>query len=200
MGESSPLKLVLLGESGVGKTSLVAQYLSGQVPESVNPTVGAAFMTKYVIADGQQFELLIWDTAGQEVYRGLAPMYYRSALIAIIVFDVTNDATYNSVNYWIRELRANSDESIVIVVCANKIDLEDKRIVDSVTASESASEKGALYAEASAITGAGVEKVFEIAVAELVRQRAAGHVKKGKTKVELEHRRDPANGDEKGCC
>jgi Rab family protein len=200
MGGSTPVKLVLLGDSGVGKTSLVAQYLSGRVPDSVNPTVGAAFTTKHVVAEGRQFELLIWDTAGQEVYRGLAPMYYRSALIAIVVFDVTSDATYNSVSYWIRQLKATSHERIVIVVCANKIDLEHKRTIDSVKASESASEKGVLYAEASAITGAGVEKVFQTAVTALARQRAGEQVGKGKNSVELAPPGDPAKGDAKGCC
>jgi Rab family protein len=102
MGASTPIKVVLLGDSGVGNTSLVAQYLSGRVPDSVNPTVGAEFATKHVVEEGRQFELLIWDTTGQEVYRGLAPMYYRGALIVIVVFDVTSDATYNSVRYWIR--------------------------------------------------------------------------------------------------
>jgi Rab family protein len=123
-------------------------------------------------------------------------MYYRSALIAIIVFDVTSDATYNSVSYWIRQLKANNHEGRVIVVCANKIDLEHKRTIDSVKASESASQKGVLYAEASAITGAGVEKVFQTAVTALARQRAGTQVGKEKTSVELEQAQDPA----KGCC
>jgi Rab family protein len=165
------VKLVLLGDSGVGKTSIVSQYLSGSAPESVNPTIGAAFVTKHVTVEGQQFELLIWDTAGQEVYRGLAPMYYRSALIAIIVYDVTNSESYNSVDYWMRELKVNVEEGIIILVCANKIDLEDQRVVDFLHASSSAIERGALYAETSAVSGVGVEKMFQLALTTLMKHR-----------------------------
>jgi Rab family protein len=116
-------------------------------------------------------ELRIWDTAGQEVYRGLAPMYYRSALIAIIVYDVTNSESYSSVDYWIRELKVNVEEGIIILVCANKIDLEDQRVVDFLHASSSAIERGALYAETSAVSGVGVEKMFQLALTTLMKQR-----------------------------
>jgi Rab family protein len=170
MTEFNAIKLVLLGDSGVGKTSIVTQYVSGTVPENINPTIGAAFVTKEVTIDNQNLELLIWDTAGQEVYRGLAPMYYRSALIAIIVFDVTNQESHNSVSYWIRELQTNVEENIVILVCGNKTDLEDKRVVQSQKASAESTERGALYAETSATTNAGIDKMFQ--------QALAAHLKK----------------------
>jgi Rab family protein len=168
------MKVVFLGDSGVGKTSIVAKYVSGTLPERINPTIGAAFLTKVIDFEEQKLELLIWDTAGQEVYRGLAPMYYRSSAIAIVVFDVTSTDSYNSVDYWIQELKANVEESIVICVCGNKIDLEENRVVDSLVASGSAVEKGALYVEASATTGAGIEKVFTIALTKAMKLRAAG--------------------------
>ena len=148
----SSVKLVLLGDSGVGKTSIVTQYVSGNAPDSVKPTIGAAFVTKEVSIEGHQLELLIWDTAGQEVYRGLAPMYYRSALIAIICYDVTRAQSFDSVSYWIKELKTNVDGNIVIVVCGNKIDLEDQRVIDATTAQTNAESNGALYAETSAST------------------------------------------------
>jgi Rab family protein len=199
MSELNSIKLVLLGDSGVGKTSIVTQYVSGNAPEDVNPTIGAAFVTKEMSIDGQNLELLIWDTAGQEVYRGLAPMYYRSALIAIIVFDVTNAATHGSVDYWIKELQANVEETIVILVCGNKIDLEDKRQIGFQSASAAAATSGALYAETSAQTAAGIERMFQLAISTHLK-------KKGKPggdappAVDLGAKPAAGSGGRGGCC
>jgi Rab family protein len=199
MSEFNAIKLVLLGDSGVGKTSIVTQYVSGTVPENVNPTIGAAFVTKEVSIEGQNLELLIWDTAGQEVYRGLAPMYYRSALIAIIVYDVTNQESYNSVSYWIRELQTNVEENIVILVCGNKIDLEDKRVVQFQTASALAAERGALYSETSATTNAGVDRMFQMAISSHLKKRGvAGKAVDSPQKVDLGAAK--AGDEKKGCC
>jgi Rab family protein len=196
MHDSAPqLKIVFLGDSGVGKTSIVTKYVSGSLPERINPTIGAAFLTKMVTFEDQRYELLIWDTAGQEVYRGLAPMYYRSAAIAIVVFDVTIAESYNSVDYWIQELRANVDESIVICVCGNKIDLEETRVIDSVVASAAALEKGVFYSELSAATGAGVDKLFQLAMSKAIKLRTGsrGGEQTGKTL-------DGEAGEKGACC
>jgi Rab family protein len=124
------IKLILLGDAAVGKTSIVTQYVSGSVSDTVKPTIGAAFVTKDVAFEGKQIELLIWDTAGAEVYRGLAPMYYRSALIAFIVFDVTRQETFGAVSYWIRELKANVEYSIVLVVWGIKLIWKIKELLN----------------------------------------------------------------------
>ena len=190
------IKLVLLGDSGVGKTSIVTQYVSGSAPENVNPTIGAAFVTKDVLIDGQQLELLIWDTAGQEVYRGLAPMYYRSALIAFIVYDVTKAESFDSVSYWIKELKTNVEESIIILVCGNKIDLEEKRAIEFQSAQAMASENGALYAETSASTGAGIDRMFQLAISTLLKQRQPNNNPEPGIRI-------TTSGDKKkkdGCC
>jgi Rab family protein len=196
MSEFNAIKLVLLGDSGVGKTSIVTQYVSGTVPENINPTIGAAFVTKEVVIDTQNLELLIWDTAGQEVYRGLAPMYYRSALIAIIVYDVTNQESHHSVSYWIRELQTNVEENIVILVCGNKIDLEDKRVVQFQIASSGAAERGALYAETSATTNTGIDRMFQLAISTHLKKKVPPKPA-GQQGVKLTE--DKAGG-KKGCC
>lgn len=193
---ANAIKLVLLGDSGVGKTSIVTQYVSGSAPENVNPTIGAAFVTKDVSIDGQNLELLIWDTAGQEVYRGLAPMYYRSALIAFIVYDVTKSDSFDSVSYWIRELKTNVEENIVILVCGNKIDMEDKRTVEYSTAQNMAQENGALYAETSATTGTGVERMFQLAISTLLKQRTPGPT----TPKGVDINNEGTDKKKSGCC
>jgi Rab family protein len=196
MTEFNAIKLVLLGDSGVGKTSIVTQYVSGNVPDNINPTIGAAFVTKEVTIDSQSLELLIWDTAGQEVYRGLAPMYYRSALIAIIVYDVTNQESHNSVSYWIHELQTNVEENIVILVCGNKIDLEDKRVVQFQSASSAAAERGALYAETSATTNSGVDRMFQLAISTHLKKKIPSK-SAGEHGVKLTDEKLVAK---KGCC
>jgi Rab family protein len=198
MSDFNAVKLVLLGDSGVGKTSIVTQFVSGTVPENLNPTIGAAFVTKEITIEGQSLELLIWDTAGQEVYRGLAPMYYRSALIAIIVFDVTNQDTYNSVSYWIRELQTNVEESIVILVCGNKIDLEDKRTVQFQVASAAAAERSALYAETSATTNAGVDRMFQLAISTLLKKKGIAKTPPGEKGVIIDPGKKAPKKDD--CC
>lgn len=199
MSEGNAVKLVLLGDSGVGKTSIVTQYVSGSAPENIGPTIGAAFVTKDVQIDGQRMELLIWDTAGQEVYRGLAPMYYRSALIAVIVYDVTKSESYDSVDYWIRELKTNVEEKIIIMVCGNKIDLEDKRAVTFHMASAAAQEKGALYAETSASTGAGVAKMFQLVISTLLKQKDSREQSESVSKGVNINEKKSGKG-KKGCC
>ena len=198
MAEGNAIKLVLLGDSGVGKTSIVAQYVTGAAQENVGPTIGAAFVTKEVEIDHQQLELLIWDTAGQEVYRGLAPMYYRSALIAIIVFDVTKSESYNSVGYWINELQTNVEDSIIIMVCGNKTDLEDSRVIDFHAASSFAASQGALYQETSAATGSGVEKMFQVAITELLKRKGQAQTTETTKGVDISGRNDQQR--RKGCC
>ena len=196
---ATSVKLVLLGDSGVGKTSIATQYISGKAPQSVKPTIGAAFVTKSIVVDGQPIELLIWDTAGQEVYRGLAPMYYRSALIAIVVYDITRQQSYESVSYWINELKANADSRTIIVVCANKTDLEDQRAVDENTAQQFAESNGALYAATSATTGSGIDRMFQMAVGKLLKDQAGDNLNQNKNGGTVQLKSGQTE-TKKGCC
>ncbi|KAH0791842.1 small GTP-binding protein [Histomonas meleagridis] len=162
------IKIVFLGDSGVGKTSIVSKYGTGALPDTVSPTIGAAFITKDITFNDKAYQLLIWDTAGQEVYRGLAPMYYRSALIAIIVFDVTSANSFRSVDYWVNELHENTEEKIIIVICGNKVDVAEREIGNSY-AVEMAEKYHALYAETSAVTGVGIDAMFQTALSKLLK-------------------------------
>lgn len=163
------VKVVLLGDSGVGKTSIINRFMTGKYSESLKPTIGAAFVSKNVVVDGHNLELRIWDTAGQEVYRGLAPMYYRSAQIAIIVYDVTNSPSYESVDYWLQELKKNLKGSTVIMICGNKSDLYDDRVVHDDHAKLLAAQNGALYCETSAASGTGINHLFDLSISKMLK-------------------------------
>ena len=171
MGDS--VKIVLLGDSGVGKTSIITRYINGKLPEVSKPTVGAAFITKQEVINGKSMELRIWDTAGQEVYRGLAPMYYRSAQVAIVVFDVSNKASYESVEFWVKELQKNVNQIPCITICGNKIDTEEERVIFPAEAKKFAIDNGAIYCEASAKDGTGITQLFTTSLSKMMEEMEA---------------------------
>ncbi|XP_013910062.1 PREDICTED: ras-related protein Rab-5B [Thamnophis sirtalis] len=123
-------KLVLLGESAVGKSSLVLRFVKGQFHEYQESTIGAAFLTQSVCLDDTTVKFEIWDTAGQERYHSLAPMYYRGAQAAIVVYDITNQETFARAKTWVKELQRQASPNIVIALAGNKADLANKRMVD----------------------------------------------------------------------
>ncbi|EAK89020.1 Rab5 like small GTpase [Cryptosporidium parvum Iowa II] len=156
------LKLVLLGDASVGKSCLVVRFSKDEFHEYQEPTIGAAFMTQSVnVDDDYTVKFEIWDTAGQERYRSLAPMYYRGAAAAIVVYDITNVETFQGAKSWISELQNINNNDIVVALVGNKYDLESSRTVDSETARNYAKEKGILSFETSAKTGYNVQELFE---------------------------------------
>ncbi|KAF4573390.1 GTP-binding protein of the rab/ypt [Pleurotus pulmonarius] len=159
MSKQFQFKLVLLGESAVGKSSLVLRFVKDQFDDYRESTIGAAFLTQTVTLEDQttvKFE--IWDTAGQERYK--APMYYRNANCAVVVYDITQSASLEKARTWIRELQRQADPSIVIALCGNKTDLAARRQVTEEEAKKYAEEEGLMWAETSAKTGEGVTEIF----------------------------------------
>lgn len=129
-GKICQFKLVLLGESAVGKSSLVLRFVKGQFHEYQESTIGAAFLTQTVCLDDTTVKFEIWDTAGQERYHSLAPMYYRGAQAAIVVYDITNQESFNRAKTWVRELQRQASPNIVIALAGNKADLANKRMIE----------------------------------------------------------------------
>merc|ERR1712146_282886 len=123
-------KLVLLGDSAVGKSSLVLRFVRGQFFEYQESTIGAAFLTQTVALNDTTVKFEIWDTAGQERYHSLAPMYYRGAAAAIVVYDITNRDTFQRAKAWVKELQRQGNPNIVIALAGNKSDLNSKRKVE----------------------------------------------------------------------
>jgi len=153
-------KLVLLGESAVGKSSLVLRFVKGQFHEFQESTIGAAFLTQTVCLDDTTVKFEIWDTAGQERYHSLAPMYYRGAQAAIVVYDITNADTFERAKTWVKELQRQASPNIVIALAGNKADLTTNRIVEYDEASAYAEENSLLFMETSAKTALNVNDIF----------------------------------------
>ncbi|EKM61467.1 uncharacterized protein PHACADRAFT_248102 [Phanerochaete carnosa HHB-10118-sp] len=161
MSKQFQFKLVLLGESAVGKSSLVLRFVKDQFDDYRESTIGAAFLTQTVaLEDGTSVKFEIWDTAGQERYKSSAPMYYRNANCAVVVYDITQSASLEKARSWIRELQRQADPSIIIALCGNKSDLAVRRQVSQEEAKKYAEEEGLMWGETSAKSGEGVNEIF----------------------------------------
>ncbi|KAK3942398.1 ras family-domain-containing protein [Diplogelasinospora grovesii] len=180
---SSSVKLVLLGEAAVGKSSLVLRFVNNDFQENKEPTIGAAFLTQKCNLPTRTIKFEIWDTAGQERFASLAPMYYRNAQAALVVYDLTKPTSLIKAKHWVAELQRQASPGIVIALVGNKLDLTsdstgtaeddgessaaadsgdsgDARKVSTEEAKTYAEEESLLFFETSAKTGHNVREVF----------------------------------------
>eukprot|EP00475_Leptophrys_vorax_P025846 TRINITY_DN36169_c0_g1_i1.p1 TRINITY_DN36169_c0_g1~~TRINITY_DN36169_c0_g1_i1.p1 ORF type:complete len:217 (-),score=38.86 TRINITY_DN36169_c0_g1_i1:34-684(-) len=158
------VKVVLLGDASVGKSSLVNRLVQNSFAEHLPSTVGAAYQTITIKTEEKDVsaKLEIWDTAGQERYRSLAPMYYRGAQAAVVVFDLTNESSLNSAGVWIEELKVKSDDKLTVAVVGNKCDKTDEIAVSQESAEEFVRGQGAeFFMQTSAKSGHNVHQLFE---------------------------------------
>jgi small GTP-binding protein len=153
------MKVVVIGDSAVGKSSISTRYVNDTFCDFSESTIGAAFLTKHL--DDIKFE--IWDTAGQERYRSLAPMYYRGAGAALVVFDITNKDSFESAKIWINELQQRARENCIIILVGNKCDLPN-RVVAFDYANEYAKNNNIFYNETSAKNNINIEDTFNIII------------------------------------
>ena len=198
------IKVCIIGDTDVGKTSFSMRYCHGAFPENVSPTIGASFLQRKVIVGETEVSLQIWDTAGQERFRSMAPMYYRGAKAAVLVFDVTNEESFHRVSTWLRDLRAHADPDAVIVLAGNKCDRPSG--FDLTICEEEAVKLGCRFFKTSALTGEGINEVFEslsIGVVEIDKNREAPAESTGTDKVALGKGENPAQNSSSGgsvCC
>jgi len=175
---SSSVKLVLLGEAAVGKSSLVLRFVNNDFQENKEPTIGAAFLTQKCNLPTRTIKFEIWDTAGQERFASLAPMYYRNAQAALVVYDLTKPTSLVKAKHWVAELQRQASPGIVIALVGNKLDLTsggdssadsegvdgddsgDARKISTEEAQSYAEEESLLFFETSAKTGHNVSDVF----------------------------------------
>ena len=148
-------KVVILGASGVGKTCLGLRFVKDQFVTYTASTIGASFLVKELVFNNQKVTLQIWDTAGQERFRSMAPLYYRGAVAAILVFSITDENSFEKLKEWVSELQNNVDDPLVLAIACNKADLTDQRVVSMETASQYANSIGALICETSAKSNTG---------------------------------------------
>lgn len=173
-------KIVLLGESAVGKSSIVHRFVKNTFDDLRESTIGAAFLTQSIVLpeSNTTIKFEIWDTAGQERYKSLAPMYYRKANAALCVYDITSHASFEKAQDWIKELKRQAPDGIVICLVGNKLDLEDRQVsqdeIDEYISTINENNTKIIYSECSAKNGDGVLEIFNKVARELPVEEAVG--------------------------
>ena len=156
-------KVVLIGESGVGKTCIINQFMNGKFDANSLSTLSAQFFRKNIVFSGDKnITLDIWDTAGQEMFRSLNRIFYSNSKVVVLVYDVTNKKSFDELkNYWWGQIKENCNNNIIIALAANKCDLYEQRQVSDEEGEEFAESLGALFASTSAKNDSGITKLFE---------------------------------------
>ena len=157
-------KVVLIGESGVGKTCIISRYISGTFDSNVISTNGASYCSKNVKYEnlGKNLLLDIWDTAGQEKYKSLTKFFYKDAAVAILVYDISLKQSFENVkNYWYQQIQENGDKNMVLGIAGNKCDLYEEEAVPEAEAREFASSIGAIFGLTSAQNNTGINELFQ---------------------------------------
>ena len=155
------MKLILVGDSGVGKTNILSKYLKNAFDPNSKATVGVEFGTKKIEIDNKKIKVQIWDTAGQERYKSITSTYYKGAKGAFIVYDITRKNTFDNIDKWIGDLKNNGDENIIIYLVGNKSDLNDMREIRKDEAMTKSEKYNIAFSETSALYGDNINKIFQ---------------------------------------
>jgi len=163
------LKILIIGESGVGKSSLLLRFTDDQFDAEISATIGVDFKVKVITIDGNKVKLAIWDTAGQERFRTLTPSYYRGGQGAILVYDVTNRESFQKIEDWLNELETyTTNHDMIKMLVGNKCDMEAERVVSKEEGQKCARKYQMMFIEASAKTKEGVQCAFEELVEKVI--------------------------------
>ncbi|KAI3519985.1 hypothetical protein L1887_09206 [Cichorium endivia] len=198
-------KIVLIGDSGVGKSNILSRFTRNEFCLESKSTIGVEFATRTLQVEGKTVKAQIWDTAGQERYRAITSAYYRGAVGALLVYDITKKQSFDNVTRWLRELREHADSNIVLMLAGNKSDLNHLRAVSENDAQVLAEKEGLAFLETSALDANNVEKAFQTILLDiyhivskkaLAAQEAAASVPTKGTTIKVES----ATKDSKGNC
>ncbi|KAI7818782.1 rab11 protein [Gamsiella multidivaricata] len=178
-------KIVLIGDSGVGKSNLLSRFTRGDFNLESKSTIGVDFGARTVqVEDGKMIKAQIWDTAGQERYRAITSAYYRGAVGALLLYDITQHGTYESVSRWLSEVREHADSNIIVMLVGNKSDLRHLRSIHTEEAKTFAEENGLMFIETSALDATNVDMAFTRLLTEIYKV-VTNHMPKEGGKDEL---------------
>ena len=158
-------KVVLIGESGVGKTSIISRFITNTFSSILMSTTGASFATKsiYLEKEDRTVKFEIWDTAGQEKYRSLAKVFYKNAQVCLLVYDISRKTSLDEIkNYWFKEIKNNATDNIILALAGNKSDMYEFEEVSDEEAKNYAKEINAIFQKTSAKTDVGVNELFKM--------------------------------------
>ena len=203
------LKLVLIGDSGVGKTNILSRYNNNEFSLATQPTVGVEFGNKIIKKENKSIKLQLWDTAGQERYKAITNAFYKGSKGAFVVYDITRKSSFLNIDNWIGELKTNGSDDILIILVGNKTDLEDKREVSTDDGEKKAKQYGIAFCETSALQGKNIEHAFNILIDEIILEidntkekemKNNKNNKKKKSKGIMLNTNNDKNHKKKKCC
>jgi small GTP-binding protein len=193
------LKIVVVGDSGVGKTCLLIRFVRDLFDEESQPTLGVEFLTKIVPTDSHRIQLQLWDTAGQELFRSVTRGYYRGSAGALLLFDLTNRESFDNIGRWLQDIRDVARTDVVTLLIGSKSDLADQRQVSTDEAQAFAKEHSMSYFETSAKTGAQIPEAIDACVKAIEKNVDAGayQVAQNQTNTAVDFEKEETSG---GCC
>ena len=160
-------KIILVGDTSVGKTNIISKYLKNLFQEDFSATIGVEFSHKQFLIDNHKIKAQIWDTAGQERYKAITKAYYKGPKGAFIVYDITRKETFDDIDKWRNELISSCNQEVTIMLIGNKCDLEDQRQISKEQGEEKAKSFGFSFLETSALSGENLENGFESLIKEI---------------------------------
>ena len=203
-------KIVLIGDTSVGKTNILSKYLTDEFDAKSKATVGVEFGVKNFKIENNIVKVQIWDTAGEERYRSITNAYYKGAKGSLLVYDITNKKSFENVEKWISDLKANADEDISMILLGNKTDLEDKRVVSTEEGKNKAEFYNLTFMETSALNGNNIQEAFNELITdiykknhELLENQAKAEIIRDKKTIELDKGEDNDTNEvkeKKWCC
>ncbi|XP_057533149.1 ras-related protein RABA5a isoform X2 [Amaranthus tricolor] len=167
ISEDYLFKIVLVGDSAVGKSNLLARFARDEFYPNSKSTIGVEFQTQKMEINGKEIKAQIWDTAGQERFRAVTSAYYRGAVGALLVYDISRRQTFDSISRWLNELHTHSDMNVVTILVGNKSDLKDAREVSTSEGKDLAEAQGLFFIETSALDSSNVAAAFQTVVREI---------------------------------
>ena len=163
-------KIVLIGDSGVGKTNILSRFINNEFSLTTQATVGVEFGSKIIKKGEKLIKLQIWDTAGQERYKSITSAYYKGSKGAFVVYDISHKSTFDNVDKWIDELKNHGSEDVFIMLVGNKSDLKDKREISEEDVQKKAQLYNVAFCETSALEGKNIEYAFESLINEITKK------------------------------
>lgn len=204
-------KIVLIGDSGVGKSNILARYTKNEFNLESKATIGVEFATKSVVTEDKTIKAQIWDTAGQERFRAITSAYYRGAVGALLCYDITKHSTFENVTKWLKEVKDNAEAHIVVMLIGNKCDLQQLRAVNQEEVVELCKEHNLAFLETSALESTNIELAFQKLISQIYNELKAksildgdgGNSQKtlgGGSTVKIGETKEATPEKKKGCC
>ena len=192
-------KVVLIGDTGVGKTNLLSRYTRNEFDAESKTTIGVEFSTRNMVIKGKTIRAQIWDTAGQERYRAITSVYYRQAVGALVVYDITKKPTFENLEKWLKELRQHADPNVCVMIVGNKTDLQPQRTILHEEGRAFADEHHYSFIETSALDSTNVGEAFNNLLVDIFKKQVEDTEAKSDTTSRVVPNDNSPNEGQCGC-